>query len=81
MNFAFSKNTDPETEFLLYIEFIIDESSHQRCSVWKGVFWNFAKFAEKHLRQSLLFNKVAVVRLVTLLKKRLWHRSFSREFY
>ena len=34
-------------------------SSHQRCSVKKGVFKSFAKFAGKHLCQSLLFNKVA----------------------
>ena len=32
-------------------------SSHRRCSVKKGVLRNFAKFAEKHLCQSLFFNK------------------------
>ena len=32
-------------------------SSHQRCSIIKGVFGKFAKFTGKHLCQSLLFNK------------------------
>ena len=37
---------------------------------------NFAKFAGKHLCQSLFLNKVE--RLAqTVLKKRLWHRCFS----
>ena len=35
----------------------MDRSSHRRCSV-KGAFRNFAKFTEKHLCQSLFFNKV-----------------------
>ena len=34
-------------------------SSHQRCSVKKGVLKNFAKFTRKHLCQRLFFNKVA----------------------
>ena len=37
-------------------------SSHQRCSVRKGVLRNFAKFTGKHLCQSLFFNKVAGLR-------------------
>ena len=37
----------------------------------KGVLKNFKKFTQKHLCQSLFFNKVE-----TLLKKRLCHRSF-----
>ena len=52
-------------------------SSHQRCSIKKGVFRNFAKFTEKHLCQSLFFSKVAG-RPATLLKKRLWHRCFPK---
>ena len=35
-------------------------SSHQRCSLRRGVLRNFAKFTGKHLCQSLSFNKVAV---------------------
>ena len=42
----------------------------------KGVFENFAKFTGKHLCQSLFFNKVAVPKPATLLKKRLWHMCF-----
>ena len=41
----------------------------QRCSVKKDALENFAKFTGKHLCQSLFFN-------ATLLKKRLWYRSF-----
>ena len=37
-------------------------SSHQRCSITKGVLINFAKFREKHLCQSLFRNKVAGLR-------------------
>ena len=46
----------------------------------KGVLRNFVKFTEKHLRQSLFFNKVAGLRPATLLKKRLWHRCFPVSF-
>ena len=35
------------------------QSSHQRCSVRKGVLRNFTKFKGKHLCLSLLFIKVA----------------------
>ena len=35
------------------------KSSHQRCSVKKGVLRNFAKSTGKHLYQSLFFNKIA----------------------
>ena len=42
-------------------------SSHQRCSVIKGVLRNLAKFIEKHLCQSLFFNKIAGVSLFTKL--------------
>ena len=55
-------------------------SSHQGCSVRKGVLVNLAKFTRKHLCQSLFFNKVAGLRPATLLKKRLWHRYFPVNF-
>ena len=51
-------------------------SSHRKCSVRNGVLRNLAKFKEKHLCQSLFFNKVAglippeIIRSATLLKKR-----------
>ena len=41
----------------------------------KGAPKNFSKFTGKHLSESF-FNKVAGVRTATLLKRRLWHRSF-----
>ena len=55
-------------------------NGHQRCSVKKCVLRNFAEFTEKHLCQSLFFNKVSGLRTATLLKKRLWHRCFPVNF-
>ena len=55
-------------------------NSHRRCSIKKGVLKNFAKLTGKHLFQSLFFYKVAVLRSVTLFKKRLWHRCFPMNF-
>ena len=46
----------------------------------KVVLGNFAKFTGKHLCQSLFFNKVADLRLATLLKKRLWQGCFPVNF-
>ena len=57
-----------------------NRSSHQRCSVIKGVLRNFAKFTGKHLCQSPFLNKVAGMRPATLLRKRLWHRRFPVNF-
>ena len=47
---------------------------------YKVVLRNFAKLTEKHLCQSLFFNKVAGLRLATLLKNRLWHSCFPVNF-
>ena len=69
INSNFSDRTD--TEFGVPCR-----SSHERCSVRKCVLRNFTKFTGKHLCQSLFFNKVAGLRLVTVLKKRLRHRCF-----
>ena len=44
----------------------IFRSSHQRCSVKKGVLRNFTKFKGKHLRQSLFFSKVAFSYIIWL---------------
>ena len=59
------------------VNFIINRTSHQRCSIRKAVLENFAKFTGKHRCQSLSFNKVAGLRSqpATLLKTRLWHYS------
>ena len=43
-------------------------------------FKNFANFTGKNLCQSIFFNKVADLRPVTLLKKRLWNRCFPMKF-
>ena len=43
-----------ELSFLVDIAVSINRSSHQRCSVTKGVLRNFAKFTGKHLYKSPL---------------------------
>ena len=58
----------------------ICRSSHQRCSVKKGVLRNLTKFTGKNLCHRLFFNKVAGLRPATLFKKRLWHRCFPVNF-
>ena len=46
----------------------------------KGVLKNFSKLTRKHLRRSLFLNKIAGLRLLILLKKRLWHKCFPVNF-
>ena len=55
----------------------IIRGSHQRCSIEIGFLRNFAKLTEKHLCQSLIFNRVAGL---TPEKKKLWHRCFPVNF-
>ena len=55
-------------------------SSHRGCSIRKGVLRKFAKFTEKHLCQSLFFNKVAGLRSATSLNMRHLHRCFCEIF-
>ena len=64
----------------LSIRFSYAEAIVRRCSVKKVFLKKFKKFKEEHLCQSLFLNKVADLRPVTLLKKRLWHRYFSVNF-
>ena len=73
-NVCFNCNCNVQVDMLIHVR-----SSHQRCSIKKGVFRNFTKFTGKHLCQILFFNKVAG-RPATLLKKRLWHRCFLLNF-
>ena len=54
--------------------------THWRCSIRKGVLWNFAKFSGKNLCQSLFFNKVTDLRPGTLFTMRLWRRCFPVNF-
>ena len=46
----------------------------------KSVLRNFTQFTGKHLCLSLSFNKVAVLRPATLLKKKLWYRCLPLNF-
>ena len=46
----------------------------------KTVLTNLTKVTRKHLCQNLIFNKVAGLRLATLLEKRLWNRCFPVNF-
>ena len=55
-------------------------SSHRRCSMKKGILKNLSKFTEKHLCQSLFFNKVAGLGPAILLKRWLWHKCFPMNF-
>ena len=55
-------------------------SSHEGCSVRKGVLRNFTKFPWKHLCQVLFYNKFAGSNPASLLKKRLWHWCFPVNF-
>ena len=64
----------------LSIRFSYAEAVVRRCSVHKGVLKSFTKFTEKHLCQSVFLNKVAGLRPLTFLKKRLWHRYFLVNF-
>ena len=58
----------------------VSRTSHPEVFCKKGVLENFAKFTGKHLCQSLFFNKIAGLRPLTLLKKRLWLSRFSVNF-
>ena len=73
------KMTETKSIYAKGYKWNIYRSSHQRCSVRKGIFRDFAKFTVKYLCQSLFFNKVAG-RPATLLKKRLWHKYFTVNF-
>ena len=68
-------------EFFCSKMFFISIRSNRSLMFFKiGVFKNFAKFTGKHLCQSLFVNKVAGLKLATLLKKRLWNRCFFVNF-
>ena len=76
-NFAYQK---PATLLKRRLRCRCFRSSHQRCSISKGVLRNFSKLTGKHLCQSLFFNKVAGLWPATLLKKRIWQRCFPVGF-
>ena len=58
-------------DILIYVR-----SSQPEVFCEKGFLWSFTK----RLCQSLFFNKVAGLRIATLLKKRLWQRCFPVNF-
>ena len=60
--------------------FKTSRSSRQEVFCEKGVLRIFAKFTGKYLWHNLFYNKVAILRLATLLKKRLWHKCFPVNF-
>ena len=53
---------------------------HSEMFCQKGVFKNFAKFLEKHLCRSLVFNNVPAWKPETFFKKRLQHNWFPVKF-
>ena len=61
-----------EGGFLLSGCLLCYRSSHQRCSIKKGVLKVLAKFTGKHQCQSFFFKKVAGLRSATLSKLALW---------
>ena len=78
IGFAFSKG--PGSTFSEFPAPLYKVSFFLHSNNKTGVLRNFAKFTWKHLSQSLFFDKVADLRLATLLKKRLWHRCFPMHF-
>ena len=58
----------------------IFQKQHPELFSKKNVLRNFAKFTAKHLRQGLIFKKVAGLRIATLSKKRHWHMCFPVNF-
>ena len=67
-------------QWILIIILITFRSSHQRCSLRKGIFGNFTKFTGKQMCQNFFFNKVGGMWPAILLKKRLWHWCFPMNF-
>ena len=55
-----------------------NRSSHQRCSIMKGILRNFAKFTGKALHLTVSF--LIKLQTSTVLWKRLWHRCFLVNF-
>ena len=75
--FSFTSKYNANMLALFELKLNNDRSSHQRCSVRKGVRRNFTKFTGKHLYHSLFLNQVPGL---TLCKMRFWHRFFPVNF-
>ena len=80
-HFLLNKNSRLKSSLLVGImKRVKYRSSHQRCSVKKGVLRKFSKFTGKHLCQSHFLNKVTALRPEILLKKETLTQVFSCEF-
>ena len=80
LNFSIRDGEKIGCKFYITLIHWTDRSSHQGCSMQKGVLRNLTNFTGKHLWQSLFFNKAVDLRPATLLKKRLLVQVFSCEF-
>ena len=78
-SFRFSKGGDFSCINRLFLKVFLT-SSHQWCSIEKGVLRNFAKFTGKQLCQSLFFNKAGNLRPLTLIQKETLDRCFPVNF-
>ena len=76
LNFSIRDGEKIGCKFYITLIHWTDRSSHQGCSMQKGVLRNLTNFTGKHLWQSLFFNKAVGLRPATLLKKRLRYRCF-----
>ena len=80
-HFLLNKNSRLKSSLLVGImKRVKYRSSHQRCSVKKGVLRKFSKFTGKHLCQSHFLNKVTALRPEILFKKETLTQVFSCEF-
>ena len=66
------RTTPPVLSRSFETTFTTIRSSHQRCSMKKGVLRNFAKFTGKHLCQSLFFNNFLEISKNTFFTEHLW---------
>ena len=79
-NSQFIRFFNPSTKWICTMNCTSIQKQPSEMFCKKEVLENFTKFIGKHLRQSLFFNKVASVRLTTLLEKRLCTALVSCEF-
>ena len=78
--FKWGENVQFKVNPFRHYQINVDKSSGPEVFCKQGVPTNLAKVTEKHLCQSLVFNKVAGLMSVTLSKKRLWHRCSPVNF-
>ena len=69
-----------DVHLMLWTLYHLSDAVIRVCSSKQVFLGNFAKFTGKHLCQSLFLNKVAGLKLATILKKRLWNSCFPVNF-